>query len=203
MTTQGKRRDVFPWSLFLKWAAAVTTLGAYAVGTYLLWGAVHEPLFLKWVLVAALAAYAVGICFLLGVVREPLLLKWTIVKWAIAAVALGVYAVGIYLLWGLVREPHFLQWAAVAAALGVCAVGILLLWGVWDGTPVAAAFTRVGGVECPELSGLGSNRIFAGKDGIEWLGRNAVTSLLSSRRKPPRWWWRPRALSLRWRVSSG
>ena len=59
--------------------------------------------------------------------------------------ALGVYTAGILLLWRVVHEPLFLKWAAVVAALGVCAVGILLLWGVWDGTPVAAAFTRVGG----------------------------------------------------------
>lgn len=39
----------------------------------------------------------------------------------------------------------FLKWAAVVVGLGVCAVGIFLLWGVWDGSPVAAAFTRVGG----------------------------------------------------------
>ena len=39
----------------------------------------------------------------------------------------------------------FLKWAAVVVALGVYTVGILLLWGVWDGQPVAAAFTRVGG----------------------------------------------------------
>ena len=42
-------------------------------------------------------------------------------------------------------QPVFFKWAAVAVALGVFAVGILLLWGVWDGAPVAAAFTRVGG----------------------------------------------------------
>lgn len=39
----------------------------------------------------------------------------------------------------------FLKWAAVVVGLGVCAVGILLLWGIWDGQPVAAAFTGVGG----------------------------------------------------------
>jgi hypothetical protein len=60
-----------------------------------------------------------------------------------------------------------------------------------------------GEMGCPELSGRGSNRIFAGKDGIEWQGRNAVISLRSSRRKPPRWWSRHPALSLRLRVSSG
>ena len=43
------------------------------------------------------------------------------------------------------RMSLFLKLAAVVFALGVCAVGIFLLWGVWDGTPVAAAFTRVGG----------------------------------------------------------
>ena len=58
---------------------------------------------------------------------------------------LVVYAVGIYLLWRVVRKSSFLKWAAVVVALGVCAVGIYLLWGVWDGKPVAAAFTRVGG----------------------------------------------------------
>ena len=69
---------------------------------------------------------------------------------------------------------------------------------------VASILTKLNlPMECPELSGRGSNRIFAGKDGIEWLGRNAVISLRSSRRKPPRWWWRPRALLLRWRVSLG
>jgi hypothetical protein len=175
--TPGKRRAVSPSSLFLKCAAAVTALGVYAGGMYLLWRVVHEPLFLKWAavvvalvvyaggiyllwrvvrllwrvvrkplflkcaaVVAALGVYAAGIYWLWGVVREPLFLKW-----AAVVAALGVYAAGIYWLWRVVREPLFLKWAAVVAALGVCAVGILLLWGVWDGTPVAAAFTRVGG----------------------------------------------------------
>ena len=39
----------------------------------------------------------------------------------------------------------FLKWAAVVVAVAVFAVGIVLLWGVWDGTRVAASFTRVGG----------------------------------------------------------
>ena len=43
-------------------------------------------------------------------------------------------------------------------------------------------------VGCPVLSGRGSNRIFIGKDGIEWQERNAVISPRSSRRKPPGWW---------------
>jgi hypothetical protein len=119
VTTPGKRRAVFPWSLFRGWrwslvlkvAAVVAVLGVYAVGIYLPGGAVREPFFLKW------AAVGAGL----------------------------VDAVGIYLLWGVVRWSLFLKWAAVAVALGVCAVGILLLWGVWGGRPVAAAFTRVGG----------------------------------------------------------
>jgi hypothetical protein len=123
VTTPDKRPAVFPWSLVHKWrwsvvlnvAGVAVALGVYAVGIYLLWGVVREPLFLKCVAVA---------------------------------VALGVYAVGIYLLWGAVYTwgwSLFLKCVAVAVALGVCAVGILLLWGVWDGTPVAATFTRVGG----------------------------------------------------------
>ena len=64
---------------------------------------------------------------------------------AIVVAAVGVAAAGILLLWRVVLEPLFLKWAAVVVALGVCAFGILLLWGVWDGRPVAAAFTRVGG----------------------------------------------------------
>ena len=46
----------------------------------------------------------------------------------------------------------FLKWAAVVAALGVCAAGILLLWGVWEGKPVATAFTRVGGASRVETA---------------------------------------------------
>ena len=166
-------RADFPWSRFLKWAAVVVALGVSAVGIYLLWGVVHKPLFfklpvlvvalgavailllrswslsLKWVIVkwaivvTALGVYAAGIPLLWGVVHEPLFFKLVAV-----AVALGVYAVGIYLLWDAVLKwgwSLFLKWATVAAALGVCAVGIMLLWGVWEGSPVAAAFTRVGG----------------------------------------------------------
>jgi hypothetical protein len=93
-----------------------------------------------WAAVAvALGVYAVGIYLLWGVVREPLFLKWAAVPIPLAD------AVGIYLLWDIIRWSLFLQWAAVVVALGVCAVGILLLLGVWDGRPVAAAFTRVGG----------------------------------------------------------
>jgi hypothetical protein len=170
--TPAKRRAVFLRSLFLKWAAVVAALGVCAVGILLLWGVVREPLFLKWAaVVAAPGVYAVGILLLWGVVRKPGFLKWAAVvvalgvyavgiyllwdvvvvreplflTWAAVVAALGVYAVGIYLLWDVVRKPVFLQWAAVVVALGVFAVGILLLWGVWDGTPVAAAFTRVGG----------------------------------------------------------
>jgi hypothetical protein len=56
-------------------------------------------------------------------------------------------------------------------------------------TPTAKATTvRKTKLGCPELSGRGSNRIFTGKDGIEWQERNAVISLRSSRRKPPGWW---------------
>lgn len=84
---------------------------------------------------------AVGIYFLRGALR-----------WAAIVVLLGVCVVGIYLLWGVIRRPSFLTWAAVVAALGVCAVGVYLLWGVWDGTPVAAAFTRVGGATRVETS---------------------------------------------------
>ena len=43
-------------------------------------------------------------------------------------------------------------------------------------------------VGCPSFPDGGSNRIFAGKDGIECQERTAVTSLQSSRRKPPGWW---------------
>lgn len=43
------------------------------------------------------------------------------------------------------RESLFLKLAAVVIALAVFILGIFLLWGVWDGPPVAAAFTRVGG----------------------------------------------------------
>jgi hypothetical protein len=175
----GKRPAVFSRSLFLKWAIVAAGLGAvYAVGIYLLWGAVREPLFLKWAAVAAaLGVYAVGTYLLWGVVRGLLFrecvavtaalglyavgtyLLWRFVpgplflKWALVLVALfGVYAVGIYLLWRAVRDPLFLKWAAVAVALGVFAVGILLLWGVWDGAPIAAAFTRVGGTTRVETS---------------------------------------------------
>jgi hypothetical protein len=147
----GKRRAVFSWSLFRKWresifprwaAVAAALGGVYAVGIYLLWSVVREPLFLKWAAVAAaLGVYAVGTYLLWRFVPGPLFLKWALVLVTLG----GVYAVGIYLLWRTVREPLFLKWAGVVAALGVCAVGILLLWGVWDGTPVAAAFTRVGG----------------------------------------------------------
>ena len=181
-----KRRAVFSWSLFLKWAIVAAALGGvYAVGIYLLWGVVREPLFLKWAAVpAALGVYAVGTYLLWGVVRELLFrecvavavglgvyaggtyLLWRFVpgplflKWALVLVALfGVYAVGIYLLWRAVRDPLFLKWAAVAVALGVFAVGILLLWGVWDGAPVAAAFTRVGGATRVETS-LGASRFW-------------------------------------------
>jgi hypothetical protein len=38
------------------------------------------------------------------------------------------------------------NWLVFLAALAVLAVGVLLLWDVWQGRPVAAAFTRVGGV---------------------------------------------------------
>ena len=109
-----------PQPLIRKGAPVVVALGVYAVGMYLLWRFVREPLFFKWVLVLV----ALG----------------------------GVYAVGIYLLWRAFREPLFLKWAAVVVALGVCAVGILLLWGVWDGAPVVAAFTRVGGATRVETS---------------------------------------------------
>jgi putative transposase len=43
-------------------------------------------------------------------------------------------------------------------------------------------------VGVPHSFRTGSNRIFTGKDGIEWQGRNAVTSLRSSRRRLPGWW---------------
>jgi hypothetical protein len=166
VTTPGKRRAVFRgaavavalyvfaagifllWGvvrepLFLKWAAVAVALGLFAAGIYSLWGVVRWSLFLKWLAVAvALYAYIAGIYLLWGVVREPLFLKWAAVA---VAVALGVYAAGIYLLWGVVRWSLFLNWAAVAVALGVFAVGMYLLWGVWDGRPLAAAFTRVGG----------------------------------------------------------
>jgi hypothetical protein len=127
--------------LFYKWAVAVAALGVAGAGILLLLGVGRGPLFFKWaVAVAALGVYAAGILLLWRVVREPLFFKW-----AVAVAALGVYAAGILLLWRVVREPLFFKWGAVVVALGVCAAGILLLWGVWDGTPVAAAFTRVGG----------------------------------------------------------
>jgi hypothetical protein len=142
VTTPDERRAVFPWSLFLKWAAVAAALGVYAVGTYLLWRVVRDLLFLECAAVAAaLGVYAVGTYLLWRFVPGPLFLKWALVLVAL----FGVYAVGIYLLWRAVREPLFLKWAAVAVALGVFTVGILLLWGVWDGAPIAAAFTRVGG----------------------------------------------------------
>jgi hypothetical protein len=170
VTPPGKGRAVFTWSFLFKWAVLVAALGVAAAGILLLLGVGRDPLFFKWaVLVAALGVAAAGILLLLGVGRDPLFSKWAaavaalgvyaagilllwrvvheppFLKWAVAVAALGVYAAGILLLWRVVHEQLFLKWAAVVAALGVCAVGILLLWGVWDGTPVAAAFTRVGG----------------------------------------------------------
>ncbi len=180
MTTPGKQRAVSSWALFLRFAAVVIALDVYAAGIYVLWGAVRVPLFLKWTgvavalagiyalwrvvpllwravrkplflkwaaVVVALGVYAAGIYVLWGAVREPLFLKW-----AAVVAALGVYSAGIYVLWGAVRKPLFLKWAAVVAALGLCAVGILLLWGVWEGTPIAAAFTRVGGASQVETA---------------------------------------------------
>jgi hypothetical protein len=52
----------------------------------------------------------------------------------------------------VVSKSLILEWAAVVAALLVCAVGVLLLWGAWYGTPVAAAFTRVGGASRVETA---------------------------------------------------
>jgi hypothetical protein len=43
------------------------------------------------------------------------------------------------------RRKSFLTWAGAVAALGACVLGVLLFWGAWDGTQVAAPFTRVGG----------------------------------------------------------
>ena len=37
------------------------------------------------------------------------------------------------------------NWVVFLAALAALGVGLLLLWYDWRGTPVAAAFTRVGG----------------------------------------------------------
>jgi hypothetical protein len=135
----------FGWA-FLKWPAVVVALGVSAAGIYLLWdvfrkpikllwGVVRKPIFLRWAAVAvALGVSAPGIYFL-----------WVFRRWAAVAVAPGVSAVGIYVLWRVFRKPIFLKWASVAVALGVSAVGLYLLWGVWDGEPIAAAFTRVGG----------------------------------------------------------
>ena len=43
------------------------------------------------------------------------------------------------------RKSLILDWGRVVGAAAVFALGLLLLWGVWDGTPVAADFSRVGG----------------------------------------------------------
>jgi hypothetical protein len=43
------------------------------------------------------------------------------------------------------RAETLCNWLKFLAALGGLIVGILLLWGIWDGGPVVAAFTRVGG----------------------------------------------------------
>jgi len=176
--------SVARWPHLYKWAVVVAALGVYAAGILLLWRVVREPLFYKEaVVVAALALAGAGILLLLGMVRWPHLYKWAVVvaalgvyaagilllwrvlrepllfKWAVVVAALGVSAAGILLLWRVLRDPLFLKWAAVVAALGVCAAGILLLWGVWDGTPVAAAFTRVGGATRVETA-LGASRFW-------------------------------------------
>jgi hypothetical protein len=128
----------------LRWAVAVAVvLGVCAVGVYSLRGVIRKPSRLTWAAVAVvvlLGVFAAGIYFLQGALR-----------WAALVVLLGACAAGIYLLWGVIR-PGFLTWAAVVVALGVCAAGIYLLWGVWDGEPVAAAFTRVGGATRVETS---------------------------------------------------
>jgi hypothetical protein len=45
--------------------------------------------------------------------------------------------------WAWAKRPA--EWAGFIAALLVFGCGLVLLWGIWDGNPVAAPFTRVGG----------------------------------------------------------
>jgi hypothetical protein len=171
-TTLRKRLAIVRKSIFLKCVAAAVVLGESAVWIYFLWDAV------RWVAVVLAVVVVLGVCIaglylLLGVIRKR---TWAAVaavvvaavalggpavgiyflpgalRWAFVVVLLGVCAVGIYLLWCVIRRPSFLPWAAVVVALCVCGVGVYLLWGVWNGSPVAAAFTRVGGATRVETS---------------------------------------------------
>ena len=174
MTTLRRWLAVDRKSFFLKRVAVAVVLGEFAVWIYFARGA------LRWVAVALAVVVVLGGCvrvYLLGgVIRKPSKRTWAAVaavvgvavalggpvagiyflrgalRWAFVVVLLAVCAVGIYLLWGVIRRPGFLPWAAVVVALCVCAVGVYLLWGVWDGEPVAAAFTRVGGATRVETS---------------------------------------------------
>ena len=135
---------IYFWRGAPRWAVVVALLGVCAVGIYLLRDVIRKPSFRTWavaIVVVLLGACAAGIYFWRGAPR-----------WAAVAVLLSACAAGIYLLWSVIRRPEFLPWAAVVVALGVCAVGVYLLWGVWDGAPVAAAFTRVGGATRVETS---------------------------------------------------
>ena len=124
--------------------AAVVVLGVCAAGIYLLLGVIHMP--------SRRTGEAVAVVILLGMSAVGIYFLHGARRWAVVVVLLGVCAAGIYLLWSVIRGPDFLNWAAVVVALGVCAVGVYLLWGVWDGSPVAAAFTRVGGETRVETS---------------------------------------------------
>ena len=173
-TTLRRRLAVVSKSIFLKCVAVAVVLGEFAVWTYFARGA------LRLVAGALAVIFVLGVCVRVylrrGVIRKPSFLIWAAVvavvgvavalgglaagiyflhgalRWAAVVVLLGVCVAGIYLLWGLIRGPDFLTWAAVVVALCVCAVGVYLLWGVWDGSPVAAAFTRVGGATRVETS---------------------------------------------------
>jgi hypothetical protein len=129
----------------LRWAVAVAVvLGVCAVGVYSLRGVIRKP--------SRPTKAAVAVVVLLGVFAAGIYFLQGALRWATLVVLLGVFVAGIYLLWSVIRGPGFLTWAAVVVALSVCAVGVYLLWGVWDGEPVAAAFTRVGGATRVETS---------------------------------------------------
>ena len=78
----------------------------------------------------------------------------------------------------------FLKWAAVVVGLGVCAVGILLLWGIWDGQPVAAAFTGVGGATQVETA-LEASRFWLTPQYVVETGADASQQILSGQLNVP------------------
>jgi hypothetical protein len=169
-------RAVAHKSIFLTCVAVGVVLGECAVGIYFLQGAG------MWAVVAVAVLVVLGVCAdgIYGIYshwdvirRRKFLIRVAIAvgivvalgacafgiyslrgapRWAVVVALLGLCAAGVYLLWRVIRKPNFLNWAGVVVALSVCAVGVYLLWGVWDGSPVAAAFTRVGGVTRVETS---------------------------------------------------